>query len=55
MLCLCVYVVHVFVLWQVVFEPAAPVGNTEALAAKEQQLFPHLVSFRGCCYTLKLR
>lgn len=27
---------------KVVFEPAAPVGTTEALAAKEQQLFPHL-------------
>jgi hypothetical protein len=30
---------------QVVFEAAAPVGNTDALSTKQEQLFPHLVSF----------
>ena len=34
---------------QVVFEAAAPVGNTEALQTKEEQLFPHLVSGQPCC------
>lgn len=29
---------------QVVFEDAAPVGNTEAMQSKEVQQFPHLVS-----------
>jgi hypothetical protein len=39
---------------QVVFEAAAPVGNTDALSTKEEMLFPHLVSLLHKPHTTSL-